>query len=230
MGPLALALSAVSGIASMFSNKSKSETTNTSESGTSKSSARTLSAGTEGELTGVLSGLLSGGISNSTNALNAQTDDVRNNPIQFDRESFVKGITGKADADLLEGFQTSLNDLFSGLGANAGSNSAALLLKDKLNTKRAVESAGVRANAESTGVQIQDALKKSQTGQLTDIAAQFKGLLDPLITGVKGASVTETTDSSKKGTGTGTAKESGFDGSGGGLIGDLVKSALGIKY
>lgn len=231
MDPLSLALMAVTGIGSLFGGNKKSETqnTNTNESGTQDSAARTLSSGVEDSLTKFLQNLSGGALKKSTDSLTGEVDKITGNPIEFDPVAYVKGITEKADADLDEGLSKNLNALFSGIGSNSGGNSMAALLENKMRRQNATESAGIKQTATAQSVGIQDQLRSSEAGELVGINNQLGKLFETLIGGVKGAVVTEFTSSKKNSSGTGKSESSsiGFDGSN---LANMFKGTFPIKY
>lgn len=212
MDPISLALAAVTGITSLFSGQKKTENSSSNESSSSKSTARTLNPGTESDLVAGIHSLFGGGIAQGQKALGSQLDKITGQPIAFNKDAFVKGITDAGTAKLDSSLEASLNDLFTGIGAGAGGNSMAAILANKLTRANEVDKAGIKASAEGSGAQIASGIRNDETSGIESLTAGFGKMLESMLTGVKGATVTEDTSGTKKANSTGDAKASGFDG------------------
>lgn len=191
---------------------SKKETATQAETGTESTTGRTLNKPTEDALTTAVMGLLSGGLSQGTSALSSALQSGQDNPIQFNREEYVKGITDQATQKLDTDLESNLNSLFSGLGSGSGGNTMAALLERKARSQNAVDVAGVKQQAEGTGIQIEQSLQSDKVSQAATATDSFTKILTELLGGLKGASVSQDTTTNKNTDSKGTSSTIGFSG------------------
>lgn len=212
-------------IGGLSAKKTKSSSTSDT-TGTKVSTGRTLNKAAEDQLLAMLGPLL-GGASGAMSNLSSTSSRGLANPIEFDREAFVQGITGRARTRINEDLESNLNSLFSGLGANAGGNSMAFLLADRTRRAAASEEAGIEQEATATGVGLEKDIKMAETAIASEAASGFASLLGTILSTLKGAEVTENSVLTEKGKTTG--KESGVGWSGD-MFGKLMSGVGNATY
>lgn len=207
------------------SQKQESSTTSQEENRDTKT--RSLSEPAEAGLTNTLLSLLGGGLGDASAALKSSIAKDTSNPINFDRDAFVKGITDRARSETSDALESDLNDLFTKIGSGAGANSMAAILANKTRSAAAAKVAGIEQDATAQGVQIEEGLKTGVSTRANSNVQTFTNLLTSLIAGVKGASTTETSRATGKSTTNGSSSGSGFDGA---AFGKLLTGVANVKY
>jgi len=222
MGFWAAALPIVGSIVSGLFGGSKKESSNTAKAGKSSTIATTLDADVTNDLGSSIRDLLAGGTSASVAALSSGLSSLQSNPTTFDRAAYVKGTTDRASAGINDNLEGALNGLFSGTGTGDKDNSMAALLANRLRRSSASELAGVEAQAEATGAQIESGIKGQETSSAAQYTSELTSLLSALVGGAKGAVVTEDKVYDETAKGSGKSSSFGFNGESlGKIIGGL---------
>jgi hypothetical protein len=154
------------------SNQTASQKQDTSQSGT----VSRLDDTTKNLLTAKVQGLLGAG--GTAQLLTNQATAVAGpGATTFDPEAFVSGIMQQATAQAKDSIGSDLAKISDRTGSNASGNSAAALLKAKVEGGAAANLAGIRANATATAADIVKSKQESTTSQLATLAsAQDQGL------------------------------------------------------
>lgn len=188
----------------------KTESSSQKQESTTSSSGRTLNEPTENALTSVILSLLGGGAQTAQNNLQATIQEDSSNPIDFDRKAFVKGVTDQAKSTTSDALESDLNGLFSSIGSGPSGNSMATLLANRERNKSAANLAGIEANAEATGAQIEQGIRTSKVSNAAVGANSVTDFMQAILQGLKGASIEESSQTKGTATATGNSSEFGF--------------------
>lgn len=148
-----------------------------------------------------------GSAASGSSALRDRLDDVSSNPVNFDSDSFIRGVMDAANSTVKNKLTSDINGVVSSTGGSTSGNSASALLASRLTNDAASNLAGVRASAGAQAAEIQSNLDQSRTSQLTSITQGMDATLTSLLSALKGGE-TQTDVSGKQNEAT-TQKTSG---------------------
>lgn len=128
-------------------------------------------------------------------ALRDQLAEVQNNPINFDADAFVKGITEQAKSSVMGQLESDVNSTVSATGGSTSGNSASALLASRLRNDAAANIAGVQASAQGTAAQIQSGLQSQRSSTIAGVAGSVNDSLTSLLAALRGGEVQQDTTS-----------------------------------
>lgn len=127
-----------------------------------------------------------GSAASGGSALRDRLDQVSSQPVNFDSDSFIRGVMDAANSTVKGKLTSDINGVVSSTGGSTSGNSASALLASRLTNDAASNLAGVRASAGAQAAEIQSNLDQSRTGQLTSITQGMDATLTSLLSSLKG--------------------------------------------
>jgi hypothetical protein len=172
-----------------------------------------LDESTKDLLTQQLQSMLSTASAGSTATGNRLTElSSPNAGGNFDPDAFVTGIMQQATAQQKSSMESDLAKIGDTTGAGADTNSAAALLKARVNSDAVANLAGVKASATSTAEQIRQAGQQSLTQQISNLASSKIGDINTLLGNLLNAGQTETSATGTAITGSNTTQQNSTTG------------------
>lgn len=174
-------------------NQTTNSTTDTSTTSTTdmESVINRLSPEERNRLSGFVQTLM-GSAGGVQGAMDSEIQRIAGDRREFDVDGFVRGISGAARDTATFGLESELSGMADELGANAGMNSAAALLANRLRTSTASQIAGIEQEATATGEGIRRAGQESRVSQLGQLGNNTSQLLASMVGSLLGANETQT--------------------------------------
>lgn len=130
-------------------------------------------------------------------ALRDQLTEIQNNPIDFDADAFVKGITDQARSSVNSKLESDVNSTVSATGGSTSGNSAASLLANRLRGDAAANIAGVQQSAAGTAAQIESSLQAQRSASIAGVAGSVNDSLTSLLAALRGGETQQDTKSAE---------------------------------
>jgi hypothetical protein len=204
VGITKLASNFIGGGAGSKENTSQSSSQSTSQKVTgnqSSSTASTQSANRREFSDGFLQQLelvardALGSQAQTADVLRNELTSIANNPIDFDADAFVKGVTDSARTAAMYKLDSDINATVSATGGSTSGNSAAALLANRLRNETGANLAGINANARGTAAQIESGLQANRVQSITGITDSVDKSLTSLLAALRGAETQQDTKS-----------------------------------
>jgi len=128
-------------------------------------------------------------------ALRTTLDDIQKNPVDFDADAFVKGVTDSARTAATYKTDADINATVSATGGSTSGNSASALLANRIKNETAANLAGINSNARGTAAQIESGLQANRVSSITGITDSVDRSLTSLLAALRGGEVQQDTTS-----------------------------------